>query len=104
MNKKHEPLFGCDSLCEIAHPADELRIHDGDLICQDCWEEYRNFDSEAEYTDLPAFVPEADLKIQALTDGLQAIKQHLEIMGAGRLSAAWNIADTALAKAEAIGK
>ena len=103
---KHEPHFACVSCGdEQTFPADHLRKRGGELWCFDCWENYSS-DAETglEFIDLPQFVPEADLKIQALTDGLQAIKQHLDLMGVGNLSTVWNIADAALNKAEAIGK
>ena len=58
----------------------------------------------ADKAKLCAEIAERDLRIKALTEGLQAIKRHMEIMGAGNLGAAWNIADVALKKAEAIGK
>ena len=103
---KHEPHFACACCCdERTFPSDHLRTHDGALWCSDCWDHYSaSAETGLEYTDLPPFIPEADLKIQALTEGLQAIKKHMEIMGAGNLGAAWNIADAALKKAEAIGK
>ena len=103
---KHEPHFACVRCAEhFTYPADCLRRHDDGLWCDHCWYEYnRDTETGIEHHDLPPFIPEADQKIQALTEGLQAIKQHLEIMGAGNLGAAWNIADAALKKAEAIGK
>lgn len=106
---KNEPHFSCAGCADMqSWPADHLRQHGDELWCADCWDnidihEWRNSGCP-EYSDLPAFVPEADLKIQALTEGLQAIKRHMEIMGAGNLGAAWNIADTALKKTEAVGK
>lgn len=103
---KHEPLFAC-IICrsERTFPVDHLRIYCGDLWCSDCWhDDGMDIDAGIEHHDLPPFIPEADQKIQALAEGLQAIKKHMEIMGAGNLGAAWNIADAALNKAEAIGK
>lgn len=103
---KHEPHFACSGCADLqSFPADHLRTHGGDLWCDDCWHGLdKDTETGIEYTDLPQFIPEADLKMQALTEGLQAIKKHMEIMGAGNLGAAWNIADAALKKAEAIGK
>ena len=103
---KHEPHFACAGCADLQSlPADHLRTHGGELWCDDCWDGLdKDTKTGIEYADLPAFVQEADLKIQALTDGLQAIKRHMEIMGAGNLGTAWNIADTALKKAEEIGK
>ena len=103
---KNEPHFAC-ACCgsERTFPADHLRAHGGELWCSDCWDRYStSAETGLEFIDLPQFVPEADLKIQALTEGLQAIKQHLDLMGVGNLSTVWNIADAALKKAEAIGK
>ena len=106
MNKKHEPHFSC--ICcahEQTYPADHLRTHGGELWCSDCWDRYStSSETGLEFIDLLAFIPEADQKIQALTEGLHAIKQHLEIMGAGKLSTTWRIADAALSKAEEAGK
>ena len=59
--------------------------------------------TEAAEDTLWHIVHDGDLKIQALTEGLQAIKKHMEIIGA-KTGTAWNIADVALNKAEAIGK
>ena len=103
---KHEPLFACLSCGEEqTFPTNHLRLHGGELWCSYCWNDYStSAETGLEFIDLPQFVPDADLKIQALTEGLQAIKQHLEIMGAGKLSTTWRIADAALSKAEAIGK
>lgn len=103
---KHEPNFACAGCADLqSWPADDLRQHGDELWCDDCWHGLdKDTETGIEYSALPAFVPEADQKIQALTEGLQAIKQHLEMMGAGKLSATWRIADAALNKAEEIGK
>lgn len=103
---KHEPLFSCAGCAgEYSWSADHLRTHGGELWCDECWDRYStSAETGLDFIDLPPFAPEADQKIQALTEGLQAIKRHMEIMGAGSLGAAWNIADAALNKAEAIGK
>lgn len=106
MNKKHEPHFACAGCADLQSlPADHLRTHGGELWCSDCWDRYSTSEETGlDFIDLPPFIPEADQKIQALTEGLQAIKQHLDLMGVGNLSTVWNIADAALNKAEAIGK
>src|SRR5690606_8451234 len=99
-------LFACFSCGEEqTFPYNHLRTHGGELWCSYCWDRYStSAETGLEFIDLPQFVPDADLKIQALTEGLQAIKQHLDLMGVGNLSTVWNIAAAALKKAEAIGK
>lgn len=106
MSQKHEPHFACVGCSdERTFPEDHLRTHGGELWCSDCWDRYSaSAETGLDFIDLPPFVPEADQKIQALTEGLHAIKKHLEMMGAGKLSTTWRIADAALNKAEAIGK
>ncbi len=63
------PLFQC--VCcgsEQTFPAEELRVHNDDLWCSDCWNgSEMSTDAGIEYSDLPAFVPEADLSINSLT-------------------------------------
>ncbi|QQD21190.1 hypothetical protein GJQ54_05110 [Oceanospirillaceae bacterium ASx5O] len=103
---KHEPHFACAGCADLQSiPANHLNVYDGDLWCDDCWDGLdKDTETGIEYTDLPAFVPEAEQKIQALTEGLQVIKKHMELSKAGTLSNVWHIADAALAKAEVIGK
>ena len=80
---KHEPVLAAP-ICSLS----QLTTHGGDLWCDDCWHGLdKDTETGIEYTDLPQFIPEADLKMQALTEGLQAIKKHMEIMGAGNLGA-----------------
>lgn len=65
---KHEPHFSCAGCAgEYSWPADHLRTHGGELFCDECWDRY-NTSAELgiDFIDLPQFVPEADLKIQAL--------------------------------------
>jgi len=103
---KHEPHFACACCADLQSlPADHLRTHGGELWCDDCWDNYStSAETGLDFIDLPPFIPEADLKIQALTEGLISIKKHMEFVGGRRLGTAWHIADAALAKAEAIGK
>lgn len=53
-----EPLFGCDGECECGHREEDLRVFDGKVLCDYCWEdrvwpEAPNF--EQAFSDLPPF-------------------------------------------------
>lgn len=53
-----EPLFGCDGECECGHREEDLRVFEGDVLCDYCWEERvwpeaPNF--EQAFSDLPPF-------------------------------------------------
>lgn len=103
---KHEPLFACFSCGEEqTFPYNHLRTHGGELWCSYCWDRYStSAETGLEFIDLPPFVPEADQKIQALTEGLHAIKQRLDTTGMVLVWELRSITDAALKKAEAIGK
>jgi len=77
----NSPLFECVSCYgEQSFPAKDLRVHDDSLWCEDCWNGHEMNTEFTEYADLPIFVPEAELRINALTVSnlrLQAINSEL---------------------------
>lgn len=53
-----EPLFACDGECECGHREEDLRVFEGKVLCDYCWEdrvwpEAPNF--EQTFSDLPPF-------------------------------------------------
>ena len=50
-----EPLFSCvDCYEHRSFPAAELRLHDENCYCIECWE-YSDLSAEIDYSDLPRF-------------------------------------------------
>jgi len=68
---EHEPLFGCcQCRDQYSYPAGDLKILDGELWCDPCWEEYD--DGQAEdgekrrcWSTLRQFVPEHEEVLRA---------------------------------------
>lgn len=57
-----KPLFGCTNCYEeYSFPAFDLRVHDGQCWCDDCWQvRVDDGDTDVLWSDLPGFVPITD--------------------------------------------
>lgn len=85
MNKKLSqearttPLFGCANCFEdYSYPKEDLRVHEGELWCDNCYDECVKFENEGaeDWYDLPHFEP-----IVTATDVPEPLRLKFRIEG-----------------------
>lgn len=80
------PHYGCQAseecAAETSYPANMLRVWEGKVVCQGCWEEspgarYQdNLEDELYWSDIPAFVPVHERQIERLEETLKEIAEN----------------------------
>ena len=83
-----EPLYSCSCAgCrdEVSYPASDLRVHDGAVWCNDCWDysdpifitfdENGDGDERLDWLSLEPFVPEHEKRIAELKAENKALRE-----------------------------
>lgn len=89
-----KPLYGCqfeECATEVSYPADMLRLHNGEPICEFCYDfcditddmvltrdEHGDPDEVRRFNDLPPFVPAHDQRIAELVAERDRLREALK--------------------------